>query len=82
MNATRGLDLSGLVQFKASDLLQIDPAVAIGKPVQVALSLIDFDPKQPRRCIDEVLIGELATSIKLYGVLEPVSLRTDPEWIG
>ncbi|MEJ8851880.1 ParB/RepB/Spo0J family partition protein [Variovorax rhizosphaerae] len=77
MSAMRGLDLSGLVQFKASDLLQAEPAVALGKPMLVALSLIDFDPKQPRRSVDETSIGELASSIKLYGVLEPVSLRTD-----
>jgi len=82
MNAIPGLDLSGLVQFKASDLLQVDSAVGPGKPMQVALSLIDFDPKQPRRSIDEISIGELASSIKSYGVLEPISLRTNPDLEG
>ena len=82
MNAIPGLDLSGLVQFKASDLLQVAPTVGLGKPMQVALSLIDFDPNQPRRSVDEISIGELASSIKSYGVLEPISLRTDHDLDG
>ncbi|MEJ8859577.1 ParB/RepB/Spo0J family partition protein [Variovorax robiniae] len=79
MNAIRDLDLSGLMQFKASDLLRDGPSVALGKPVQVALSLIGFDPMQPRRSVDESSLKELASSIKSYGVLEPISLRTDLE---
>ena len=60
------LDLSGLAQFKASDLL-VDPSHVYGSgrvsaPIQVDLALIEFDPKQPRRTLVEATIAELAQS--------------------
>ncbi|MDB5828917.1 MAG: ParB/RepB/Spo0J family partition protein, partial [Variovorax sp.] len=78
-----GLDFSGLAQFKASDLLvDAAPTSERGKPMQVPLDLIDFDPAQPRRSIDPASIDELAVSFAMHGVLEPVSLRTRPEFAG
>ncbi|WP_213956770.1 MULTISPECIES: ParB/RepB/Spo0J family partition protein [unclassified Variovorax] len=82
MNTIQSLDLSGLAQFKASDLLQIEPIAGPGKPMQVAIALIDFDPRQPRRNVDEASIAELASSILTHGVLEPVSLRTNHDLEG
>ena len=79
MSGLDGLDLSGLAQFRASELLtSVEQAAAPGKPLQVTLSLIDFDPAQPRRSLDAGSIAELAVSIETHGVLEPVSLRTHP----
>jgi ParB family chromosome partitioning protein len=46
------------------------------------LDLIDFDAAQPRRAIDEVKLQELADAIRAVGVLEPVSLRSDPACAG
>lgn len=84
MKAERvGVNLSGLDQFKASALLMSDPAPgANGAPLRVPLGLIDFDPKQPRRKLDPVALAELAETIKQQGVLEPVSLRPNPERAG
>jgi hypothetical protein len=83
MNAPDTLDLSSLAQFRASALLNsTDAAIADGVPVQVALPLIDFDPMQPRRSVDEGTIAQLAQSIQTHGVLEPVSLRRHPEAAG
>ncbi|MDQ0072434.1 ParB family chromosome partitioning protein [Variovorax boronicumulans] len=80
MNATDGLDLSVLSQFRAADLLSGEAAsAAAGVPMQVALDCIDFDPRQPRRRIRNERIEELAASIREHGVLEPVSLRRHPE---
>jgi len=80
MSALDGLDLSGLAQFRASELLAAaEPASDAGKPLKVALSVIDFDPAQPRRSLDAASIAELAASIETHGVLEPISLRTHPE---
>lgn len=79
MKPIEGLDLSGLAQFRASDFLaESMSASERGKPMHVALSLIDLDPAQPRRSVDEASIRELARSIEMHGVLEPVSLRTHP----
>ena len=75
------LNLSGLDQFKASALLA-ERAVSSGAPMVVDLELIDFDPRQPRRTINETTLAELAASIEAQGVLEPVSLRSHPEHAG
>lgn len=77
------LDLSGLSQFRASDLLAAaDDRPDRGAPTSVAVELIDFDPSQPRRTFKEDSIEELGVSIRMHGVLEPVSLRTHPQLPG
>jgi ParB family chromosome partitioning protein len=38
----------------------------------IMLSEIEADPDQPRRRFDEVALGDLAQSIKLHGVLQPI----------
>jgi len=82
MKGIEALDLSGLVQFRSSDFLVDARASEIGKPMQFELAVIDFDAAQPRRCFDEESINELASSIQMHGVLEPVSLRTHPDAAG
>ena len=82
MNSVDSLDLSALAQFKASSLLaevdRFSNAVA-GKPLQLEVLRIDFDVAQPRRTISEISIAELARSIHLHGVLEPISVRSHAE---
>lgn len=83
MSDLEALDLSGLAQFRASDFLAAgagvsDPAAA----VHVDLTLIDFDPKQPRRSFKRESIEELSVSIREHGVLEPISLRRHPDRAG
>ena len=83
MNAAGNLDLSALSQFRAADLLSdAESAPTSGSPMEVALNRIDFDPLQPRRRLQGDSIEELAQSIRLHGVLEPVSLRRDPKRAG
>ena len=48
--------------------------VSDGKPAEVALNLIDPNPNQPRKHINEEAIDELAESIKLHGVVQPLVL--------
>jgi len=72
------LDLSGLEQFRASQLLDGAVAGAGEGPPEMDLELIDFDPSQPRRKIDPKKLEELAAAIRVVGVLEPVSLRRHP----
>jgi ParB family chromosome partitioning protein len=81
--STETLDLSVLSQFRASTLLEgaASPA-GEGAPMQVPLPLIDVDPAQPRRTVDEAALDELAASIRTHGVLEPVSLRRSTETEG
>jgi ParB family chromosome partitioning protein len=72
------LDLSGLETFKASALLED----ATGKPLELALDTIDFDPKQPRRHILAETLTELAETIKTDGVLQPICVRPHPHQKG
>ena len=69
------LDLSGLETFKASALLED----ATGKPLELPLETIDFDPKQPRRHILTETLTELPETIKTDVVLQPISVRPHPE---
>lgn len=48
----------------------------IGKNVtEIEISLIDNNPDQPRKNFDPTAIRELATSIKEYGVIQPIILK-------
>lgn len=79
MSDQDALDLSALAQFRPSDLLVVGEGVSVpAAPVHVDLDLIDFDPAQPRRSFNDESIEELSASIRLHGVLEPVSVRTHP----
>lgn len=78
MSDRSALDLSALAQFRPSDLLASGEGVsAPAAAVHVDLDLIDFDPAQPRRSFREESIDELSASIRLHGVLEPVSVRSN-----
>ena len=72
------LDLSGLETFKASALLED----ATGKPLELPLDAIDFDPKQPRRHVLAETLTELAETIKTDGVLQPICVRPHPDQKG
>lgn len=44
---------------------------------EVLLSKISVDPNQPRKVFKDEDLQELANSIKLHGVLQPISIRAD-----
>lgn len=46
-----------------------------GRPLKVALALIDEDPDQPRREFPEGELQQLAASIRIDGVLQPIVVR-------
>ena len=47
-----------------------------GKPLEIALELIDRNPFQTRTHFDEEKLAELAASIKASGVVQPIVVRT------
>lgn len=50
-----------------------------GEAIQIALSLIDEDPNQPRRHFDDAEMERLADSIRERGVLQPIVVRPAAE---
>ncbi len=46
--------------------------------MRIALSQIEVNPKQPRRDFDEVALSELASSIKMHDVIQPLTVSKLP----
>lgn len=67
------LDLSAL-----EDDAPASAAEPNGKPLEIALDLIDEDPNQPRTEFSEESMQEMTASIKARGVKSPVSVRPNP----
>jgi ParB family chromosome partitioning protein len=42
--------------------------------LRIALDLIDTNPKQPRRDFDETALQELAASIRLHDIIQPITV--------
>jgi ParB family chromosome partitioning protein len=72
-------DLSGLDSFNLSDLGTVQTGGTDGKPVRILLQEIEEDPDNSRTEIDEDYIKELAGSIAVSDVKEPISVRSKGE---
>ncbi|MCG2841853.1 ParB/RepB/Spo0J family partition protein [Sandaracinobacter sp. RS1-74] len=71
-----GRGLSALLEEMGSAAPGADPkAGASSLPV----GMIDANPRQPRRHFDEVALNELADSIRIKGVLQPILVRPATE---
>lgn len=67
----------------SSGQIAVDSPMAMGDSVQhVPVDAIHPLPGQPRRKFDETAISELAESIKLRGVLQPIIVRRAPDGNG
>lgn len=44
----------------------------------VALDKIDVNPNQPRKDFDEIALSELAASIKMHGIIQPLTVSAIP----
>lgn len=49
-------------------------AQTAGQPLEVELDQLDPNPKQPRQVMDEAALSELMDSLRLYGLLQPISV--------
>ncbi|MBR2391088.1 MAG: ParB/RepB/Spo0J family partition protein [Clostridia bacterium] len=49
--------------------------VVVNEPKEIEIGLIDRNPEQPRKVFDDEALSELATSIKNYGVIQPIIVK-------
>lgn len=62
-------------QTNKNEITQVQTKVPEGEVVQeVSMSLIDNNPNQPRKIFDPSALQELAQSIKLHGLIQPILL--------
>lgn len=71
---THGIDgIAGLMKRAKKTATQISETAVEGESVsEIALDSIRPHPNQPRKTFDDVALRELADSIKVHGVLEPI----------
>ena len=69
----RGL---GALLSSDNDTMTIGGAASI---CEVDIDLIAANPEQPRRDFDETALNELAESIKQVGIIQPITLRQQPD---
>ena len=48
--------------------------VLVGSITRIPLNMIEVNPKQPRRTFDEAPLKELAESIKLHDIIQPITV--------
>lgn len=49
--------------------------VVVNEPKEIDIGLIDRNPDQPRKIFDDEALAELSSSIKNYGVIQPIIVR-------
>lgn len=78
----RGLDsLFGEFEDESSEVkkeveVKVEQVV-VNEPKEIEIGLIDRNPDQPRKIFDEEALAELSSSIKNYGVIQPIIVRED-----
>lgn len=65
----------GLSNLFGADAADLSAAGATDSVSQIALSKIEPNPNQPRKKFDQQALEELAESIRLHGVITPITVR-------
>ncbi|MDO4271035.1 MAG: ParB/RepB/Spo0J family partition protein [Eubacteriales bacterium] len=73
-SAKKGLG-GGLSNLFGGDVADLSAAGAADSVSQLTLSKIEPNPNQPRKMFDQAALDELAESIRLHGVITPITVR-------
>lgn len=55
--------------------VNVAPRAVLGSVSQIALTQIEANPFQPRTEFDEIALNELAESIRMQGIIQPITVR-------
>lgn len=72
--AALGRGLSALLENAETDITSKESR-PVGSVSQIQLNQIEANPFQPRTEFDKQLLEELASSIKVHGVIQPITVR-------
>lgn len=72
--AKKGLG-GGLSNLFGADVADLSAAGATDGVSQIALTKVEPNPNQPRKNFDQAALDELAESIRLHGVITPITVR-------
>lgn len=65
----------GLSNLFGGDVSDLSAAGATDSVTQLALAKVEPNPNQPRKVFDQQALEELAESIRLHGVITPITVR-------
>lgn len=65
----------GLSNLFGGDVSDLSAAGAADSVTQLALAKVEPNPNQPRKVFDQQALEELAESIRLHGVITPITVR-------
>ncbi|WP_317855077.1 ParB/RepB/Spo0J family partition protein [Chakrabartyella piscis] len=81
---SKGLGIEALINTKMDDLketaMQNTAQMGDSSPKELDLDMIEPNRKQPRRYFDEKALEELATSLKTYGMIQPVVVQKNGDY--
>lgn len=60
---------------KVIETKEVIKEVVVNEPKEIEIGLIDRNPDQPRKIFDDEALAELASSIKNYGVIQPIIVK-------
>ena len=69
-----GRGLSALLENASTDVTSTDPRPA-NATNEILISQIEANPFQPRSEFEETALNELAESIRVHGVIQPITVR-------
>jgi ParB family transcriptional regulator, chromosome partitioning protein len=73
---SKGRGLNSLLSD--TDLVVTNRVAAFGGVVEMEISKLDVGLQQPRHIFEESLIEELSDSIKMHGLIQPITVRSKP----
>ena len=69
-----GRGLSALLENADTDITGLEPK-ALHSIAEIKISQIIANPFQPRTEFDEEALNELSESIKVHGIIQPITVR-------